>query len=431
MFKRLIFTIYLILSFTIFISAQNLNGSFTVQLNGPATNQQVNQAKSGARLMLKKELIKWLKTTHDLKIDTTNALTNFTLDIFTDSCTNRSKNESSFRGKELTIIYTLNENTAEEALSAFNKAVKDSALNTYNQATKAQTENNIPLLFESSVKAYVFSNAVMGESIITPESNGSKLSDDAQNMLQSLFNRMKIKASDMIINGKIGRVPENPPTVTVVIDSTPLPNLWFSGTLQSGKPSFDSRSDEQGVASLKDLIIPIVPNGALFYLTPDLGKILGASLSISPKNIRIQLKDGQVQTFMFKVAQPTYSLEYKVSSDPSVKLPADFNNISILKKYLRDSCFLTETQNGLPPDFMITIQSVISNSATDVVEERGLKMNAEVTIKGLSLATPKTETKKVELVKLYGKQLEIPYGLFLWDVNSTLKQSIKSTLNKL
>lgn len=431
MFKRLILGFNLLLSFAILVSAQNLNGSFTVQLNGPANDQQINQAKSGARQLLKKELIKWLNTTHDLKIDTTNTLANLALDIFTDSCINRSKAESSFRGKELTIIYSVNENTAEEALNAFNKAMKDSALNNYNQATKAQAENNIPLLFESSVKAYTFSNAVMGEPIVTQESDGSKLSDDALNLVQSLFNKMKIKSSDMIINGKIGRTPENPPTVTVEIDSTPLPNFWFSGALQSGKPSFNARSDEQGVVNLTDLIIPIVPNGALFYLTPDLGKMLGTTYFISPKDIRIQLKDGQVQTFMFKVTQPTYSLEYKVSSDSTVKLPADFNNSTTLKKYLRDSCFLTETKNGLPPDFLITIQSVISNAAADITDERGLKMDAEVTIKGLSLATPKTETKKVELVKLYGKQLELPYGLFLWDVNNILKQTIKNTLNKL
>jgi hypothetical protein len=74
---------------------------------------------------------------------------------------------------------------------------------------------------------------------------------------------------------------------------------------------------------------------------------------------------------------------------------------------------------------------LVTNTATEITDEIGLKINSEITIKGLSLETPRTEAKKLEIVKQFGKQIDIPYGLFLWDINSALKQNIKAILNDL
>jgi hypothetical protein len=413
------------------LTAQNLSSMYTLQLNGPANSEQISQAKAGARAMLKTEIANWLKTAHEFKFDTSAALVRFNLEILTDSCINRCKEESSYKGKELTLFYSISETAADEALDAFDKAVEDTIIRTWTAMGNALANNNTSDYFENAVKTYSYSINHFGEPVTIPGSEGINISDEAQKVVQSLFNRMKIQSSDMIIQGKIGRAAEQPPIVTVIIDSTPLPGLWFSGIPQVGKSNFTTTTNEQGQASLKDLVIPLVSNGTLFYLTPNIGKMLGASFLITPKEMKIQLKDGQVQTFMFKVTRPSYSLNYKVSSDASVKLPAEFNSDAPLKKYLKDSCFLADVQPGLPPDFMITVETMITNTATDITEEVGLKMNAEITVKGLSFETPRTETKKVELVKRFGKQTEIPYGLFLWDINSTLKQNTHILLSSL
>jgi hypothetical protein len=413
------------------LSAQNLSSMYTIQLNGPANSEQISQAKTGASAMLKTEIAHWLKNSHDLNFDSSSALVNFNLEILTDSCLNRCKEESSYKGKELTLFYSLSQAAADEALNAFNKAVEDTVKRTWTAMAKALENNNTVDYFENAIKTYSYSICDFGEPTTVPDSTSTDISDKAQKAVQSLFNRMKIQSSDMIIQGKIGRTTEQPPVVTVVIDSTPLPGLWFSGILQVGKSNFTASTNEQGQLSLKELIIPLVSNGALFFLTPNIGKMLGASFPITPKDMNIQIKDGQIQTFMFKVSRPSFTLNYKVSSDPSVKLPTEFNSDASLKKYLRDSCFLTDAQSGLPPDFMITVESVITNTATDITEENGLKMNAEITIKGLSLETPRTQTKKIELAKRFGKQTDIPYGLFLWDFNSILKQNTRTVLSNL
>lgn len=430
--KKFVSILSAILLFVIPISAQNLSGSYTLHLKGPASSEQIDQAKAGARMMLKTEIANWLKTVHGLKIDTNNTLVNYSFDILTDSCLNGCKIESTYKGKELTFFYSLTDSAAEKSFELFNKAMEDTAINAWNSVRKAQTDNNLTSLFESAIKAYCYSYSHMGEPITTPGDPGVTLADNAKQILQMLFNRIKIQSSDMILQGKIGRAVENPPIITVLIDSIPLAHFWFSGLLQSGKPEFSVCSDDQGQVSLQSLIIPIVANGTLFSLTPDIGKAIGAASSINYRDINIQLKDGHIQTFMYKVTRPTYTLDYKVSSsDASIKLPPDFSSPATLKKYLRDSCFFADAQPGFPPDFIITIESVISNSATDIIEENGLKMNAVLTIKGLSLETPKTEVKKVEFIKAYGKQTEIPYGLIIWDVNNALKQNIRNTLNKL
>jgi hypothetical protein len=413
------------------LPAQNLTSFCTVQLNGPAKTEQINQAKAGARALLKTEITGWLKTVHEFKFDSSAALVNFNLEMLTDSCINRAKAESSYKGKELTFFYTLSDSAADEALEAFDKAAGDTINRTWTAMNKAIENNNITDYFENAVKTYAYSCSHFGEPVTGPGSDGTIISDEVQKVIQSLFSRMKIQSSDMIIQGKIGRTSEQAPIITVLIDTIPLPGLWFSGILQVGKSNFTAPTNVQGQLSLKELVIPLVSNGTLFYLTPNLGKMLGASFPISPKEMKIHLKDGQMQTFMFKVTRPTYTLNYKMTADSSVKLPIEFNSDAPLKKYLKDSCYLSDAPSGLPPDFMITIESLVTNTATEITDEIGLKINSEITIKGLSLETPRTEAKKLEIVKQFGKQIDIPYGLFLWDINSALKQNIKAILNDL
>lgn len=421
----------ILLLFVSLIFSQTITGSGSVQLNGPARRDQVNQAKATARSMLKKEVLRWLSSNHQSNIDTTNGLRNYHIETLIDTCLNRAKEESSYKGKDLMISLNLNMTAADEALVAFNKAMEKTAVESWSAVTKAQETNDIKQVFYEAIKTYSASLAIIGPPLATPGTAGNDLSYDAHKIIQTFFNKLKVSSSNMIVQGKIGRPAENPPEITAVIDSIPLPELWFNGSLQSGKINFKSRTDGQGKIVLNDLVIPLVATGALFYLTPDFGNNLSTLYTIHPKDLNITLRDGQMQTFMFKVTRPTFTLDYKMQPDETVKLPADFTNSAPLKKYLRDSCFFTDAEAGVPPDFMIVVESKISRGLDEKTEEIGMNLLSEITVKGLSLATPKTEQERVTLKKFYEKSLDIPFGLFLWDVNTALRQGIRAALRRL
>ncbi len=416
---------------TAMLSAQSLTGSFTILLKGPATGDQINIVKAGARTMLKSEIINWLKTTHEFKFDTTNVLTNLALEILTDSCINHGKEESSFKGRELSIFYSVTEEAADEALNAFDRASEEFVRKSITNMQNAQKNNNNAEYFKSALAAYCYSYGHFGEPISLDDVTGLTVVEEFQKIVQNLFNRLKIQSSNMILQGRIGRTVDQPPIVTAVLDSTPINQLWFCGYLQSGRNIYTGVTDDQGQLTLKDMMIPLVSNGTLYTLTPDIGKTIGAPVSITLADLKIQVKDGHTQSFMFKVIQPTYSLDYKISSGSDLSLPQEFLNDAVLKKYLKDSCFVVDTKSNVPPDFMITVDLKVSNAAVDITDEMGLKVTGAITIKGLSLETPRTEVKNIEYIKRYAKRTEIPYGLSLWDMNMLIKQNMKSILSKM
>jgi len=134
------------------LSAQSLTGSFTISLKGPANGEQINIVKAGARTMLKNEIIKWLRTSHEFKFDSTNALINLGLEILTDSCINHGKEESSFKGRELSIFYNVTETAADDALNAFDKASEEYVRQCLTDMQNAQKNNNIVEYFRSALK---------------------------------------------------------------------------------------------------------------------------------------------------------------------------------------------------------------------------------------------------------------------------------------
>jgi hypothetical protein len=413
------------------LSAQSLTGSYAILLKGPASGDQINIVKAGARAILKNEIIKWLRTSHEFKFDSTNALTNLALEILTDSCINHGKEESSFKGRELSIFYTVTEMAADEALNAYDKAAEEFVRQSYTDMQNAQKNNNNVEYFKSALKAYCYSYGHFGEPISAGDSTGLSVVEESQKIVQNLFNRLKIQSSNMILQGRIGRTVEQPPIVTAILDSTPISQLWFCGYLQSGKNVYSGITDAQGQLTLNDMMIPLVSNGTLYNLTPDIGKTIGAPFSITLTDLKIQVKDGHTQSFMFKVIQPTYTLDYKISSGSDLTLPQEFLNNAVLKKYLKDSCFVVDTKPDVPPDFMISVDLLVSNAAVDITDEMGLKVTGTITIKGLSLETPRTEVKNVEYIKRYAKRTEIPYGLSLWDMNMLIKQNMRSILSRM
>lgn len=110
------FTLVVILFCYLSISASVISGSSTINLNGPASEQQIQTARQGARTQLKKKLVEWVsENSGSMQFDTLNALHNLFLESFVDSCLKLTKEESFYQGKSLTITYNVTQETAEQA----------------------------------------------------------------------------------------------------------------------------------------------------------------------------------------------------------------------------------------------------------------------------------------------------------------------------
>ena len=429
--RTVTYSCIVILCCALITSSQILSGSGTVKLSGPATKEQTDNARHSARKQLQKELLIWLNENINIEIDTLNKLHALNLENFVDTCLRYSKEESSFQGKSLVISFNITANDVQKAVQAYNAASESIAIESWNKMVKAREEQDLTAMYTEGIKAMANATAHLGPPLPTPGAEGKDLVEDIRISLQDFLNRMRVSSSDMILQGKTGQPVENPPVISVMVDSVPLQGVAVSGLLQNGKEIFTAVTDQQGQVSFKGMRIPFVANGTLLYVRPDPAKILQAPSFIGTKPFNLQLKNSQEQSFIFKISRPVYSLDYKATSVSKVALPADYASSTFLKKFLKDSCFMSEVSGSIPPDLNILVQSQASSYAYDETEEIGIKISSQITIKGLSLDPPSTVQETVVFEKRYEARTDIPYGLFFWEAASKLREAIKAAISRL
>jgi hypothetical protein len=138
------FTLVVILFFCLSINASVISGSSTISLSGPASEQQIQTARQGARAQLKKKLVEWVsENSSSQKLDTLNALHNLFLESFVDSCLNLTKEESFYQGKSLTVTYNVTQETAEQAAKTYNEQLDSKAFLFWSAAKNAAQENTL------------------------------------------------------------------------------------------------------------------------------------------------------------------------------------------------------------------------------------------------------------------------------------------------
>lgn len=413
------------------INADILKGSASIQLNGPATKEQTTEVRKAARNKLKKETLIWLNEVRGANIDSSNSLHMFHLENFLDTCINLCKEETDFRGKLLTITYVLTYSSADSAVTLFNKAADSAALASWNMLKSAHAGNNYPRIYIEGLTALFYGIGHIGAPLNSPDNPEKSLVEDVRIILQEFFDKMKVSSSNMILQGKAGQVVEQPPIVTVMIDSTPLEGIAFTGMLQNGKVLFSSETDAQGQISFQDMKIPFVQNGTMFYVSPDPGKISHSPGFISAKQFGLHLRKSQDQNFIFKVTRPIYSLEFKNTSVSQITIPPDFANASYIKKFLKDSCYMQEVSSGTPSDLIIELHSQVFKYDYDATEETSLKVTCQITVKGLSIDPPRSKQEIITFEKKYEQNIDIPYGLFFWEANVKMREALKATIENL
>lgn len=408
--------------------AELISGSGSVLLKGPATKAESAKAHALAFEKFRKELLIWLENVGEISIDTTNSVQNHTFSIFLDSCRNAAKAETFFKGKELTLTYNLTSDRVRTIISNFNATVDMRATTAWNRLQEAVSLNDHGLIYNQSVTALYYALAHFGPPLSTPEGGGRDLSDNARRILQDFFDKMQVSSSATILSGKTGLSVEKPPSINVLVDSTPLPGITFTGRLQNGAILFSAVTGDNGKIVVDKLKVPFVPNGTLLEVGPNPAAVLGTTVFIDPVDLGIKMNRSQVQSFIFKITKPVYTLDYQATSVSNIKMPADFAKASHVKKFLRDSCFLQEKSGSESIDLDITIKAQVSSYTYDETEETGVKMTAQVVVKGLLLKPPRTKTKELVIEKRYDRYLTIPYGRYFWEVNGKLRETVKATI---
>ena len=234
---------------------QLITGSASMKLSGPVTRDVTDQGRKSANVKLKTELLLWLQDNSGLALDTTNALDNYHFDLFVTACIKKGKEESSFKGSNWTITYSIPAQNVGEALTDFNGENDSLAVVFWNRCKTSMENKNYASAYVEGVKALGYACAHFGPPSQTPGMTGHDLIDDVRNTAQDLFNRIQVKSSDMVIKGKAGLVPENPPIITLTADSTPLAGITFTASLPSGRELFTTISGDNGEVSLDNMKI--------------------------------------------------------------------------------------------------------------------------------------------------------------------------------
>lgn len=419
---------FAVIIFTIpVVRAQIISGSATVTLSGPATREVIAQAETKALQQLKEELLQWLADETEMSIDTTNRVANLAFHLFLDSCRQAAKTESSFQGKQLTLSYLLTGDNIRRKMESFNAAVDARARQAWRNLQEALPRRDIRAIHTEGITAIFYALAHLGPPIPIPE-GGSDLADDARRIVQMLYDKMKVQSSGLILAGKTGLDIQNPPAISISVDSIPFSGSTFTGRLQDGTVLFSSVTDDNGGIVFDTFKIPFVPNGTLLDIGPDAAPILHAKGFLDPVQFGVKLDKGQVQSFIFKIISPVYTLDYKAVSVSNITMPPDFADDAHVKAFLRDSCFLKEKNADGPADLAIAIKAQLSSYTYDATEETGIKVTAEIIVNGLLFQPPKTNKKVLVFEKRYGRYLTPPYGLYFWEANGKLRQAIKATI---
>jgi hypothetical protein len=270
--------------------------------------------------------------------------------------------------------------------------------------------------------------AHLGPPIASPDSGGRDFADDIRKDLQNIFDKMSVTSSGLILSGKTGLSIQNPPSISLLIDSLPIPGIMYTGRLQDGTIIFSAPTDGSGTIPIDNFKIPFVPYGAILDIGPNPASILGVAGFLNPVHFGIHLNKSQVQSFIFKIDKPVYTLDFKASAVNNIKMPPDFASAVHVKKFLRDSCFLKEKSGSEKVDLAITINTQVSSYTYDETEEIAIKVTSQIIVDGLLFNPKKTNKNQMVFEKRYGAYTTPPYGLYFWEANGKFREAIKGTI---
>lgn len=398
---------------------QDVSGSANIPLSGPVTREISDKAKVTAADVLRRELYIWLKENMSTTLDTANSGRSYVLNKFKERCLTLASEKSAFEGKIWRFSYVITDAKLREAVEAHNQEFDSLALTQWQKFQGAVEQEKFTVALSAGIKALSCAIAHIGSE--------QKLEDEIRKGVQNFFDRMQVKSSEMVIEGKPGTLPVRSPSVTVTIDSIPLLGLGYTAFALNGRRAFEVLTDDKGSFSLASQRIPYVHNGNFLTLVPDARFYTDAQTTISLEDLGLKMNKGQNLSFIYKVATPTYTLDYRASSPKDeVKLPDNFIADSHIRKYLKDSCNLKPVPAGASPDLTIRINAEVSKPEYPQTGEASLMLLSRIDISGGDLKG----SEDMVYEKRHEKGVDIPLGVFIWEASGELRSKIREVLNR-
>ena len=405
--------------------ARPIVGSASTPNFGAVSKETAQKMTPIAAASFRSELYLWLKEELRIDVDTANSVKKFALDNLSKRCLQYAEEKSSTRGRVWTLSLSVDDNDVRDALEAHNEHFDSLAVAHWDRH-KLTMEGDTSAGFIAAISALAAATAK-----ITPRSNASKVGpfqiEDIRAKVQTLFDKMEVKASQMVIEGRPGSLPVKVPTATVSIAGTPISGFHVTVFAQNGRQLARLVTNDNGELPLKNQKVPFVHNGSMLSLTPDARAFLRANDYIKYKDMGIKLVKGQEITFIYKVPTLTYTLEYRVSSEgEAIIVPPDFRADAHIRKFLKDSCNIQPASNSASADLSVKISAVFTQKTYQEAEEDGMIMTAKAEFRGSGV----DKNDQTVFEKRYPFGTKVQTGEYVWEATRALRALIRGTLNK-
>ena len=408
---------------------RSISGMGAVHLTAPVTKEYSDKAYDLASKNFITDCIEWLKEETGTTVDTANAVWNYHLSAFAAECLRIARQESSFREHNFGITITLSSEEAHATLKQYNAHCQALSLQTWTLLKKLLENNGNVNVFQLGIQAIFYSMGRLEKTLDVPgaEEPGSFLVQDARKIMQDFIDKIALRSPSFMISGKPGSEAEQPLVFNVSRDSTPLTDFAIFGWIPPGKKLFSGSTGPDGSLSVPHFKIPFVHKGTFLYVEPDFAAAVRNVCLFTASDLGLQFP---AQTLLFNTVSPTFSVSYSVGAASDVKIPKDFGADVYVKKYLRDSCFLTPAENGEKPDLQFKIISQVSSSSSDSTEMTTYKVVNAVTITGSAGQTIAEKTGLV-LEKSYETNTNYSLPLFYWEASGKSFAMVKAMLGDL
>ena len=400
-------------------------GSASVPNFGAVSKETAQKLRPVAAASLKLELYLWLKEEMRIEVDTSNSVKKFALENLSKRCVQSAEEKSATRGRVWTLSLVVDDSDVRNALEAHN-AHFDSLAVAHWDRHKLTMESDTSTGFTAAISALAAATAK-----ITSRSAADKVGpfqvEDIRAKVQNLFDKMEVKASQIVIEGRPGSLPVKSPTASVSIAGTPIVGFPVTVFAQNGRQLARLVTNAQGELPLRNQKVPFVHNGSMLSVTPDARTFLRASEYIKYKDMGIKLVKGQEITFIYKVPTLTYTLEYRVSSEgEAITVPPDFRADAHIRKYLKDSCNIQPASNSASADLSVKISAAFTQKSYNDTEEDAMVMTAKAEFRGSGV----DKSDQTVFEKRYPFGTSVQTGEYVWEATRALRALIRATLNK-
>jgi len=408
-----------------------IEGSCSIELKGPVTEEIASEARSGALGVYKLSLLQWLREGLFLDWDTVNAIDRIHFNRLAEFCLDKAKRDTRFEGYKWSVSYKSTPDEINVILSDWNDRHEKASAESYQLFADAMTKNDMGQAYTFGIQSVFYAKGKKGQPVMFPGGTEKVLLEEAVLSLQKLFGRMKINSTELVITGKPDFPPQNQPVLTCVVDSVPLSGVTIRIQLPNGRHVYTSVSDAAGELPLNRMVVPYVANGSFLYALPNPGAVIDPAYYFTFKDMGVVLSANPEQTFIVKVTRPTFSLAYRAVAASNLSLPRDFTENTVVYKFLRDSCHLEPAAAPANADLSFDVVCQVSTYAHDVTEETVLKSEMLIGLDKRKVQPSRSTRKTFFFEKAHDTRSEVPIGLFLWETATELRKNLRSVLEEL